>query len=590
MVPTVTFPSPTANRDDGGSETSPAAPATPQTEETSAPSLPQLPSLPRLPDVAPRRPMTEAAAPGFANPGAPPSPTQTAFARLAQAPAQPTRRVTPIKRRRGRSRVRYLRRLIGLAAILLLAARSGRTYIEQWLDDEPTDGSASADVVTEWDPRVTDIVAFVTAERGLTFDHPVAVEFLAEEDFVALFTETPDSGETDATEPPPSPEELALLADEQRAIAAWYDAMGLAAGYVPAAADSTSVAAIASLGFYSPYEDKVYIRGDQLTPPVRVVLAHELTHALQAQHFDIRLGGDDDLAVRSLVEADAMRVEEAYLATMPLADQELARAGNSLGDSDEAALDVIPWAVVEASYAPYAIGPMLVASTYAASGNAGVDALLSDPPSEEVLISPWLRTVPQTDVAPPVVVPPGARVVQEEQRLSMFDMIVALDAWLSWGQARGAIDGWAGGRMVMYERDGAGGPICVGATIAFDADPAPMAAALTAWAAAAGSTAIPAVVDRQVSFEACPRGATAAAPPDPVVSPTEEIVLEHAVLEQLDPVAPPEVLPRYLCYARTLIDDPSLAPLMFEAELDADEEAVLTWVTTAAADTCGLTG
>ncbi len=524
------------------------------------------PSPPRPPVVGPRpaggMPLPPGVTPAMAE----------AMTRLAVEEAAKVRRRT---RRRAQSRTLDLVRalVVGLALTAWLAHRfEAVTWLLRQTADEDATPQATA---STWDPRVSDLVMFVQAERGLAFDHPVPVDFLPEDEFTALFAVA-----TSTT--PVSPEEAAA----ERAGAAWYDDLGLAVAYSPIDGEA-DLDATATLGFYSPYDDRVFVRGEQLTAAVRTVLVHELTHALQAQHFTLALGGEDDLTVRSLAEADAMRVEEAYLATLPQSDQDAARAANTLDADDEAQLGAIPWAVVQAQYAPYVIGPGLVAAAYRSGGNPAVDALLAHPPTEEILISPWLKNVPQTEVDPPVSVPRGATVVVPEERLSMFDVLVMLDAWLSWTQARGALDGWAGGRVVMYEL-AEGGPICVGATIAYDGPPVAMSDALVAWAAAAGSSLVPVVTDHQVSFEACPRGPGATAPPEPVVPPIQAIDLEHAALDDLDAAVSPDEVARRTCYARMLIDDQALAPLMLEAELDADEQAIVDWVTTAAADTCGL--
>ncbi len=81
------------------------------------------------------------------------------------------------------------------------------------------------------------------------------------------------------------------------------DALGLSAGY-DAANASTTVSQVTTLGYYDLDTESIYVRGNDLTPAVRVVLAHELTHALQHQHFVFDLGGPNDLGVRAVVEAD----------------------------------------------------------------------------------------------------------------------------------------------------------------------------------------------------------------------------------------------------------------------------------------------
>ena len=72
------------------------------------------------------------------------------------------------------------------------------------------------------------------------------------------------------------------------------------------------------LAYYDFHDKKVRVKGTALTPDVRVTLAHELTHALQDQYFD--LGREDTLpddaqqAFRSVIEGDAVVVQNAYAA------------------------------------------------------------------------------------------------------------------------------------------------------------------------------------------------------------------------------------------------------------------------------------
>ena len=69
---------------------------------------------------------------------------------------------------------------------------------------------------------------------------------------------------------------------------------------------------------------EIVIRGTKLDVSHRVTLAHELTHVLQDQYFDLpaiqqRASTDDERtggssgAVTALIEGDASRVEHEYL-------------------------------------------------------------------------------------------------------------------------------------------------------------------------------------------------------------------------------------------------------------------------------------
>ena len=425
---------------------------------------------------------------------------------------------------------------------------------------------------SEWDVRVAPIADFVRAERGLQWVHPVYVDFLAEADFVELF---------DLPTAPLSDDEEAAV----RASSLLYDALGLAVDYDPTQGDST-VSAVTALGFYSPANDRVYIRGDQTTPAVRVVLAHELTHALQAQHFEVDTGGSNDLEVRAIIEADALRVENVYLESLPEADQAAANQANALAPEAEEELSDVPWAILEQRYAPYVLGPMLVEQVFATDGNEGVNELIRTPPTEEILLNPWLHGDPaQAPVEVLVEVPLGTTAIDEPQPMSQVNMLIMLDAWLPWEQARQALDGWAGGGYTSYQRENA---VCFTATVTFENSGTRFAAAITAWAAASGSSAAPTTIVNDVTFEACNRGPGATEPDVPVVSPLEALLVEQDAIARDGQDPSSGQIERQQCFAATMIDDPLLAPLLFKTTLTTDEEAVFLWQSTIAANDCGV--
>ena len=468
----------------------------------------------------------------------------------------------------GASRGRRWRRL--LLPIVVIALVAGGTAVV--FRDKLFNRDSAPTYPDVWEPRVADIAQFVQDERDLQWEHPVFVDFLTEADFVALF------------------DQPTTMSDEQaataRAYSQLYDAFGLAANY-DVTQGAATLSAVTTLGFYSVEKARVYVRGDQLTPAVRVVLAHELTHALQAQHFDLATGGPNDLELRSVVEADALRVADAYRGVMSPADLADADEGNHLAPDAEENLSDVPWAVVEQRAAPYVLGPMLVGDVFAASGNAGVDRLIIAPPTEEVLLNPWTYSdVAQEDVAVNVEAPVGTRVLDKPQPLSQLDMLMMLDAWLPWSQARGALKGWAGSGYTSYQRADA---VCFTATVTFDDSADQFAAAVAAWAKAAGSAATPITVVNDVTFEACSRGPGAAAPPTPVVTPLQALTLEHEAIRSAGGATPSEVQIRNnQCFVATMVDDPLLAPLLFLDTRTVDEQSVFIFETTLAANACSV--
>ena len=477
--------------------------------------------------------------------------------------ASPHARYAPVSTPRGAG----LRRLLLLLLVVLLIAGAAAVLFRDRLFGE-ADPPAHPE---EWDPRVLDIAEFVSAERELEWKHPVFVDFLPETEFVALFDRP-----------------AATRSDDELALAQQYsdllNAFGLAVGYDVADGQST-VGAVTTLGFYSFDRDRVAMRGEVLTPSVQLVLAHELTHALQEQHFDVELGGPDDLERRAVLEADALRVENVYRATLSAADQATADEGLTLPTDAEASLSDVPWAVLEQTYAPYVLGPVLVQRAFTDAGNAGVDELILEPPSEEVLLNPWLLGTEQAQRELPVDPPAGSIVIDPPQQLSPVDLLLMLDAWLPWSESRAALDGWAGGMFTSYVRSGT---VCFTAVVGFDQTATAFANAITAWAAAAGSDAAPVTIVNDVSFEACSRGSTATEPPTPIITPLIALTIERDVLALAGSDPSATRIDGYRCVAATMIDDPLVMPLLLLDTLDEDQQALFTWQSTIASNECGV--
>lgn len=432
----------------------------------------------------------------------------------------------------------------------------------------------------QWDERVLPITTFVAETRELEWVHPVAVDFLPEAEFVALF----GGPETDTTVP--GLDALTRRANEQRS--AVYNAKGLTVSYDPDAADTT-VQEITTLGFYSPSIDRISMRGNELTPAVRVVLAHELTHALQAQHFDLTAERPNDLEFRAVVEADALRVENVYRDTLSPAEQEQADSGNTLTEDAQTELDEVPWALIEESYAPYVIGPNLIDTVFAERGNEGVNRLISAPPTEEILLSPWLFGTEQPRPTIILVAPADSTSIDDLQLMSPVEMLIMLDAWLPFGEARAALDGWGNGSYTAYET--ASGPICFTVKAAFDDKAAATVFrdTVTRWGAAMGSSLSPSLTDETVEFEACDRGADAPPTPDPVIAPLLALTIELDAIGLAGPDPTPEQIADYRCFAATLIDDPAAAPLLASREeFTAEQDATFNALTDAAASACGV--
>jgi hypothetical protein len=435
-----------------------------------------------------------------------------------------------------------------------------------------------------WDVDVAPLAAFVENERGLKFEHPVYVDFLPEDEFVALF----ETGEADlALE---SAADDAVAADA-RALSEIIDAAGLSASYDPVA-DQETLSQVSTLGFYDPSIDRIAVRGDDLTPAVRTVLVHELTHALQDQWYELETGGPDDLQLRAVIEADAMRIEDKYLETLPEADRDEAVTDNSADETTDAALASVPWPLVDQSQAPYVLGPNFIQRILDDGGEDALAAVFENPPTSEELLDPWKygdgpssspgATPPATT---PIALPPNTTVFEEQREWSMYDALLMLDAWLPWRESRSALDGWAGGSYVSYLTDGGNGPACFSASTQFDApeQATTYGSALSSWASFAGSTTEPTVQGSIVTFEACPRPEGAADPPVPILMTSESLFVESLIVDEFDVDGSDEWA---TCVARTLVDDQAFAALAIKDVFTAEEDVAIEQSGAAAALAC----
>ncbi len=108
-------------------------------------------------------------------------------------------------------------------------------------------------------------------------------------------------------------------------------AMGLLGAGVDLARVENATRAADTLALYDDDTKQVYVRGTgPLTVEQRVALAHELTHVLQDQHFDLNKlnrrarasnAGSSD-AVEALVEGDAAHVQDLFLGGLSQAERD----------------------------------------------------------------------------------------------------------------------------------------------------------------------------------------------------------------------------------------------------------------------------
>ncbi len=364
---------------------------------------------------------------------------------------------------------------------------------------------SSSKYPSSWDPRVLDIVHFDELHRGLTFDHPVHVDFLTPEQYSAR-TRSSSSTLTD--------EDKKELQNEEGELRAF----GLISGDVDLEKSFDDLADSGTLAFYDADTQRVSVRGTDLTVNVRVTLAHELTHALQDQHFGIGHDRFDNMktdqeksAFRTLVEGDAVRIEDEYVDALSTdeRDEYVKQYGQDYNQSKQQLHDV-PTALQALQQAPYGIGVNLLKIIAADGGNSAVDAMFTDPPTTDTqLLDP--RAYKQHRDALPVDEPPlpsGVSATTDDGDFGALAWYLFLAQRIDPVQALGVVDGWGGDAYIAYEQDGR---TCV--QLAYQGVNASatnaMESALTAWIAGGPTSGASVAVDGdRLRFTSCDPGAT----------------------------------------------------------------------------------
>jgi hypothetical protein len=256
------------------------------------------------------------------------------------------------EREQATARLRQARWRIGLAVGVVLLAVVGLLALAGGKPVPPGRSAYDAGTTDPVAAAVPVLAGFAEQARGLRYARPPAVRVVDAATFASVLEEPPvavATGDRSATE---------------RALAL--------AGQAPADRP---------VAVYSYRRHAVFLRqGQAVDAYARVALVRELTHALQDQSFDLSTvsrdaAADPDRAraFSALVEGDATRVELAYLATLPAADQAAVRAAHDYSPVPTS------YGQLAASF-PYTVGRDFAAALAEQGGNAAVDAAIRRPP------------------------------------------------------------------------------------------------------------------------------------------------------------------------------------------------------------------
>ncbi len=396
--------------------------------------------------------------------------------------------------------------LVVLALVLVAAAASvGIVMVSR--DSGPQGPPHPA----RWDARVQKYVDFVEKKRGLEFKQPVYVDFLADDEFKDQVTADRDDLSGDDLE-------------ELEQATGMFRALGLFEGDVDFFDKLNELQGKGVVGFYSYDDERLRVRGTELTPYVEQVLVHELTHAVQDQNFDLgkrfeELDKADDASssaassgFHALVEGDARRIEDSWRAGLSKKERAaLDKEKNKVAKGFDKSSKNIPEVLVTMLAAPYDLGQALLAVAVEQGGDDEVDNLFRSPPrTEEQQLDPWTLiadhqgslTVPEPDL------PDGAKSF-DDGVFGALGWLMVLSERLPTDEVLTAVDGWGGDSYAAYDLDGVS---CV--TVDYRADTpedlAQMQRAMQAWAAKGPKKSVSVTKhDVTLAFTSCDPGKNA---------------------------------------------------------------------------------
>ena len=235
-------------------------------------------------------------------------------------------------------------------------------------------------------------------------------------------------------------------------------------------------------GYYDSETEELYLvietSEEELGPLDEITLAHEFTHAIQQQHFDIQAmleavedNSDASSALVALVEGDASAAQFRYMFTSFTREQQMEALVGS-GDVDTSALDSTPYILQQSLAFPYVQGLAFVSALFSAPSDwDAINEAYSDPPaSTEQVLHP--EKYIERDAPVPVFLPEIAAALGEgwenvySDVMGEFLLKTYLETRTTTITAADAAAGWGGDRFALLR--GPGGENALVALLVWD--------------------------------------------------------------------------------------------------------------------------
>jgi hypothetical protein len=307
---------------------------------------------------------------------------------------------------------------------------------------------------TEVDAAVANAMLFVEKTRKVKFRSRPKIEVLAPSEFAKRF-------DTDQSADPESKRDEQRFRENMRAL-----------GLVPAKADPQKLLDGlldgSVLGYYEPKKKALVVRGGKITPLVRTILVHELTHALDDQHYDLdrpelskgNTGADE--AFQFLVEGTARWVENQYR-------KSLSKANRKQLDKEELAIGLTPDQLklfLDPTYsravpflmtlllAPYEVGNSMIDDLVRSKGVGAIEEAFKNPPTtveQAAHLAKYLSKEKELPVGRPPV--DGGKTLDQGSfgQSALSALFISLQT-LGDTTLQPEVDGWGGDRYVTFSK------------------------------------------------------------------------------------------------------------------------------------------
>jgi hypothetical protein len=216
-------------------------------------------------------------------------------------------------------------------------------------------------------------------------------------------------------------------------------------------------------GYYDPKSQEFYLADWIDLDGQRPVMAHELTHALQDQHFNLRRfedwpehDSDAELAAHALVEGDASFLMMQYVARDPARQLAFLKSMMSGGANASEQIEKAPRVLREQMLFPYLQGMVWVAQVYKQGGWEAVSAVYRNLPksteqvmhAEKYTAGELPQKVSVRDVS--ATLGRGWRMADHDVQ-GEWGCYILLDEFLqSVDVSRRAAAGWGGDRYALF--------------------------------------------------------------------------------------------------------------------------------------------